>query len=128
MKTALLENIQAVSTGRRVYKPTPIESITLKHDNTDLNLYRGVSEEYRIEVRLGAATLISVEELLHSKEEVVNEAKRKMGRLIANHVYGDIRQKLYELAMELRSSDKYFSFDDKAMLLVDELLDMTEYY
>jgi hypothetical protein len=129
MKTALLRNIEAKATGRRVAVPTPIESISFEERTPDaFDAYRGIACEYRIDIRLGATTLISAAELHHSKEradELIEHNKRLLARMIAKHVYGDVREKLFEVLTELYQHDPYRG--GTAIKMVHELLDMTEY-
>jgi hypothetical protein len=129
MKTALLRNIEAKATGRRVSVPTPIESISFEKKEADaFDLHRGIAYEYNIGIRLGATTQISATELYHSKEqadELIEHNKRLLARMIAKHVYGDVREKLFEVLTELYQHDAYRG--STAIKLVHEILDMTEY-
>jgi hypothetical protein len=129
MKTALLRNIQAKATGRRVAVPTPFESISFeKRDADAFDAARGIACEYRIDIRLGATTLISAAELHHSKEQadqVIEHNTKLIGRMIAKHVYGDVREKLFDILNELYQQDPYRG--GTAIKLVHELLDMVEY-
>jgi hypothetical protein len=129
MKTALLRNIEAKATGRRVAVPTSIESISFDLRETPaFDHARGVARECTIDVRLGATTQISAAELHHSKEqtdELIEHNKRLLARMIAKHVYGDVRDKLFELVTELHQHDPYRG--GTAIKLVHEILDMTEY-
>jgi hypothetical protein len=129
MKTALLRNIEAKATGRRLAVHTPFESISFKTTEPDaFERNRGVACEYRIEVCLGATVQILEQELYQSKkraEEVIEHNKRQIGLMIAKHVYGDVREILFDLARELYKQDSYRG--GKAIKLVHELLDMTEY-
>jgi hypothetical protein len=124
-RVKLLQNIQAISTGRKIFCPVPIEHTSLIERDLDyLTVDRVVGREYRIEVKLGASVTIPVEKLTHSKEEkevVIATEKRKIGRAIAQHVYGEVREKLFELAIELRKREHY------SVLEKDPALDMTEY-
>jgi hypothetical protein len=129
MKTKLLKSIQAASTGRRVALPNPIASVSFTScDPETIDIIRGVGQVIRVEVRLGATAVIPEEELLSSKERaasVIEHEKRRISKHIANHVYGEVRDKLRDLAMELRKRD--YSYNDPALDIIYELLDMTEY-
>jgi hypothetical protein len=130
MKTALLRNIEAKATGRRVAVPTSIESISFDMRETPaFDHARGVARECTIDVRLGATAYISEENLQHSPERaevVIAQTKKQIGRMVAKHVYGDVQDKLFELATELhRQRGAYM--EDTSIKLINELLDMTEY-
>jgi hypothetical protein len=129
MKTALLQNIEAKATGRGVAVPTSIESISFDMRESSAFDARGVAKEYAIDVRLGATAYISEENLQDSPERaevVIAQTKKQIGRMVAKHVYGDVRDKLFELATELHRQRGIY-MEDKSIKLINELLDMTEY-
>lgn len=129
MKTKLLESIEAASTGRRVALQDNIASVSFSSPNPEtIDISRGVGEVLRVEVRLGATAVIPVEDLQHSEERaktVIEHEKRRISKHIAHYVYGDIRDKLYNLAIQLRKRN--YSCNDPALDIVYEILDSTEY-
>jgi hypothetical protein len=129
MKTKLLKSIQAASTGRRVALPNPIASVSFtSREPETIDFIRGIGEVITVEVRLGATTVIPIEELHSSKERaesIIEREKSRISKQIAHHVYGEVRDKLRDLAMELRKRD--YSYNDPALDIIYELLDMTEY-
>jgi hypothetical protein len=126
MKTKLIDNIDAKLTGRKKYLDHPLLAITFEEKQEPTVFRMEIGTEYRVGVELGASEFISDELLLDSKaaDEIKAQSKKIIGRGIANYVYGDIRSKLIDLAIQLRHESRP---DSKTHNMVNELLEMITY-
>jgi hypothetical protein len=125
MKTKFLNNIEAKLTGRNVPLPNPLEYISTQQ----VDILPGYAKELRVAVTLQAVTYIQNSKLElspdNAKEVILNE-RQKIGREIAHHVYGDLRNKLLDLSIEIRKSQDY-SKSLKSIEMIHEIIDMIEY-
>jgi len=122
MRSRLLEGIEAKLTGVKKYSPPSIAKIKVS-DPTPCEVKEAL--ECSISVTLGATVLIDAE-LMHSSEDptqLILYEKRKLGRHIAEYVYGDIRKRLFDLALEIRRLDG----NHKSLIALDKIIDLTEY-
>jgi hypothetical protein len=119
-KARLLENIEAKISGKRIANPSPIEYISYEQAKVDFHN----SIELKIFVSLGATELIDEEIYAQNPEEATQMAKSRIRRLIAHHVYGEVREKLIELSLEMRRSISHR--DEKSIRLIDEIFYMIE--
>lgn len=126
MKTKLIDNIDAKLTSRKKYLDHPLLAITFEEIKEPAVFRMETGTEYRVGVKIGASEFISDELLLNSKaaEEVKTQSKKKIGCGIANYVYGDIRSKLIDLAIQLRHESRH---DSKTHVMIEELLEMITY-
>ena len=119
-KARLLENIEAKISGKRIANPSPIEYISYEQTKADFHN----SIELKIFVSLGATELIAQELYAENPEEVTQMAANRIRRLVAHHVYGEVREKLIELSLEIRRSRS--QRDEKSIRLIDEIFYMIE--
>ena len=119
-KTRLLENIEAKISGKRIANPSPIEYISYEQAKVDFHN----SIELKILVSLGAIELIAQEIYVENPEEVTQMATNRIRRLVAHHVYGEVREKLIELSLEMRRTRSYP--DEKSIRLIDDIFYMIE--
>lgn len=119
-KVRLLENIEAKTSGKRIANPSPIEYISYEQTKEDFHN----SIELKIFVSLGATELIAQELYVENPEEVTQIATNRIRRLVAHHVYGEVREKLIELSLEMRGSRNYR--DETTIRLIDDILYMIE--
>ena len=123
-KARLLENIEAKISGKRIANPSPIEYISFERsDDKDFHT-SGNCIELKIFVSLGATELIAQEIYVENPEEVTQMAANRIRRLVAHHVYGEVREKLIELSLEMRRSRS--QRDEKSIRLIDEIFYMIE--
>lgn len=127
MKTKLLENIEAKLTGKFKYVPGRMHNITYEESRLTVTeeIELGIAVECKVGVDLGCNVYISDTELKESDGKVLDEVKLSMGQAIADHVYGDIRNKLVELNKNLRG--RYTPGDEDTISIVNEVLEMIEY-
>jgi hypothetical protein len=125
-KTKLINNIDAKLTGRKKYLDHPLLAITFEEIKEPAVFRMETGTEYRVGVKIGASEFISDELLSDSKAaaEIKEQSKRIIGRGIANYVYGDIRSKLVDLAIQLHHESRS---DSKTHNMVNELLEMITY-
>jgi hypothetical protein len=123
-KARLLENIEAKISGKRIANPSPIEYISFERsDDKDFHT-SGNCIELKIFVSLGATEHIDEEIYAQNPDEVMQMATNRIRRLVAHHVYGEVRDKLIELSLEMRRSISHR--DEKSIRLIDEIFYMIE--
>lgn len=124
MMTKLLNNIQIVNTGKLEHISTPVSAISYQL-KPDVDFYLNHGYVYSVDVKLGSRQIISREELEDHGDEVLHRTRKRVGRAIAEEVYGELRKELIELLMELRASSNYYG--SSAYERVEKMLDMIEY-
>lgn len=123
-KTKLLRSIEAKMTGNKMPVDVRFASITFQ-ESKDLETYKVLSAtEYRIGVNLSSTILIDDELDAHRRDEQLYYSTKTIGRGIAHEVYGELREKLIELAVQLGRESR---FDSTSHGIVNELLEMIEY-
>ncbi len=128
MKTRLLNNIEAKLTGDVKYISSPFESVSFNQIPTEnMTIYLGKGVGYEVGVRLGAVEYIDKEIMDQPgmQEIVLEAAKKRIGRGIADHVYGDIRSRLIELSLQMRHEN--YSYNSKSLQIVEELIEAVTY-
>ena len=129
MKTTLLSNIKAKATGdKKSYIPSSVASITFEKFDEERPEDNKTASGYRIGVNLGAIEYIP-DHLKQSVDEqfILEAIQLRIGHAIAEHVYGEIRSKMFELSDQLRLQNRSLYADDPAMRIVDEIIEMTRY-
>jgi hypothetical protein len=123
-KTKLLESIDAKLTGRKIPVDLDYTRVELfikeKHDEIPFNY----ADEYRISVHLGCAVQIDSALSKIEKEQSINYALKSVGRGISNEVYGEVRDKLIKLAIQLKYEGK---FGSPTHDMIEELIEMVTY-
>jgi hypothetical protein len=128
MKTKLLNNIEAKLTGDVKYISSPFESVSFKPiPDENMTIYVGKGIGYEVGVRLGAVEYIDKEIMDQPGMQgiVLEAAKKRIGRGIADHVYGDIRSQLIELSLQMRHEN--YRYDSKSLQMVEELIEAVTY-
>lgn len=129
MKTKLLENVKAKATGdKKSYKPSSVSSISFERFDEEKPKNNTTASGYRIGVSLGAIEYIP-DHLKESVDEqfILEAIQLRIGHAIAEHVYGEVRTKLFQLSDVLRLQNRSLYADDPAMEIIDELIEMTRY-
>lgn len=132
MKTKLLENLKAVNTGERSYIDTPLSSYNVTYDPIDFaydpidfaTLTPEMGYLYRIDVRLGANQFISDLEL-QKNPNIINQCKTLVGRGIAEEVYGEVRNDLIKIMIELRQVG--LPYNNSSLRKIKELIEKISY-
>ena len=124
MMTKLLNNIQIVNTGELEYIHTPVSKISYQF-KPDIDLNPNLGYVYSVDVRLGHRQVVSKEDLEEHGDKVLHQTRKRVGRVIAEEVYGELRKELIELLMELRDSGNYYN--SPAYERVEKMLEMIEY-
>jgi hypothetical protein len=121
--TRLLKNIEAKMTNRRDYIPSPLEYI--RFDDEPIEVFSDIGRELRVEMRIGSSQIIP-EKYINTAtgDMMIEESKEIIGRAISEHVYGELRERLYELSIELRRSGSY---NKRPNEIVEELIEMITY-
>lgn len=121
--TRLLKNIEAKITDRIEYIPSPLEDIHF--DDKPIDMFSDIGRELRIEIRIGSSQVIP-EKYINTAtgSMMIEQSKEIIGRDISEHVYGELRERLYELSIELRRSGSY---NKRPNEIVEELIDMITY-
>ncbi len=123
MKTKLLRGIDAKLTGNRM--PTELVFTDISYMEKDADSYDiKYATEYRIGVTLGSTILVDHHLEPKTKTFMIEQSKRVIGRGIANEVYGEVRDKLIQLALQIRKEGRY---DSSSIHMVEELLEMIVY-
>jgi hypothetical protein len=128
MKTKLLNNIEAKLTGDVKYISSPFESVSFNQiPDENMTIYVGKGIGYEVGVRLGAVEYID-QDIINEpgmQDIVLNAAKKRIGRGIADHVYGDIRSRLIELSIQMHHEN--YSYNSKSLQIVEELIEAVTY-
>jgi hypothetical protein len=124
MMTKLLNNIRIVNTGKREYIRTPVSEISYGLE-PDSDLSPNFGYVYSVDVRLGCRQIVSNADLEEHGDEVLHQTRKRVGRAIAEEVYGELRKELIVLLVELRDSGNYYN--SPACERVEKMLEMIEY-
>lgn len=93
------KHLQEIRTGRRT---SEFQTFNLSESLTSGSLPDYGFEEYRFEARFGLVCSISEERpILQSKDEILSSVKENAIRKVNNELYGNIREQLYDLRLEL---------------------------
>jgi hypothetical protein len=123
-KTKLLQSINAKITGNKMPVDIRFADISFR-ELKDLETYRLLrATEYRIGVHLSSTVLIDDDLDTRDHKEKLKWSTTSIGRGIANEVYGELRDKLIQLAIQLKHEGK---FGSPTHNMVEELLDMITY-
>ena len=123
-KTKLLQAIKAKATGNKMPIHMDFAKVDFSAREEDAS-YRILSAtEYRIGVHLSSTVLIDDSLDGRHKEEQLRHSTKAIGRGIANEVYGELRDKLIKISVQLRHEGRY---DSPTHQMVNELLAMIEY-
>lgn len=123
-KTKLLKNIKARLTDQKfpLLDSRHIATISYTEQESGGTTFSVKGREIRVDVILGASQLIDEEILNLDYDAVMQHAKNVVGREIAEHVYGDIRRGLIELAVEMRREHSYSLERSKSLQLIEDML------
>lgn len=123
-KTKLLQAISAKMTGNKMPVDIRFADVSFR-ESKDVETYKVLrATEYRIGVNLSATILIDDELDEHTREQRIYYSTKTIGRGIAHEVYGELRDKLIELGVQLRREGR---FDSPTHDMVNDLLEMIEY-
>lgn len=122
-KTKLLQAIEAKMTGNKMPVFMDFAQIDFSAKE-DLSYRTHYATEYRIGVNLSSTFLIDDGLDPYTKEEQLRYSTKAIGRGIADEVYGELRNKLIKLSVQLRYEGR---FDSPTHQMVDELLEMISY-
>jgi hypothetical protein len=97
----LVKNLVVSDTGRRVTDTQPMS--TLSFSDSFSNVPSTIAHEYRIEIRLGASTLVSNQNAPESN--VFTDAIRATRRKIVEEVFGEFRPLIYKINEAIHNRD-----------------------
>jgi hypothetical protein len=125
-KTRLLESIEAKLTRQRYAIDLDYSKINLfiKEKTDEYSMPLKYADEYHIGVNIGCAVQIPTDISKFNKDQSIHFALKKIGRGISEEVYGEVRQKLIKLAVQLKREGR---FDSPSHEMIEELIEMVTY-
>jgi hypothetical protein len=125
-KTKLLQSITAKTTGQRYAVDLDYSKIDLfiKEKSDEYSMPLKYADEYRIGVNIGCAVQISSILTQIEREKSIEFALKNIGRGISEEVYGEVRQKLIKLAVQLKREGRFGSPSHE---MIEDILDMITY-
>lgn len=125
-KTRLLESINAKLTHQKYAIDLDYSKIDLfiKEKSDEYSFPCRYADEYRIGVNIGCAVQISSELAQIEKEKSIEFALKNIGRGISEEIYGEVRQKLIKLSVQLNREGR---FNSPSHEMIEEILDMITY-
>jgi hypothetical protein len=125
MKTKLLNSIEAKMTGQKMPVDTPFIVVAYSEKQDHAYIPLEYAHECRIGVHLGGIELIHEKELRDNADLAIEHAKKRIGRGIANQVYGELHDKLIELAYQIRREG--YRPDNKSLQMIEQMIESITY-
>ena len=121
-KTKILREIKSTETGNKKIINQPYYTISYSEFPREIMLEYAM--EYDIGVSLGSTMYVSMEEI-KSNPEVVEYNRKKICRMVAEELYGDVRKELIDLSILV--SKENIPYDSQIYQKIKNIIEMITY-
>jgi chromosome condensin MukBEF MukE localization factor len=124
VRTKLLENIKVnINKEKRFALISPVVAVDYM-ENVIRETYMDYGVECRIGVELGATMIISGE-AIDNDSHALEYTRKRIGRMVAEEVYGDVRKQLIEIILLLQREG--VNYNSEPMEKLERLIEMIQY-